>query len=84
MSALVFTTTSQVRVKPEQIPAEAVAVTWQKVTSENTWVYRMHRTELGAKRQHGKNSRAYDRGTYSEYGWKTITNTDRTAGLWLW
>jgi hypothetical protein len=84
VSALVRTSTAHVLVYPENIPAEAVAVTWQRVRGEQVWQYRMHQTVLGAKRQHGKNNRAYDRATYSEWGWKDITDVDRERGLWLW
>jgi hypothetical protein len=84
VSALVRTSTTQVLVKPEHIPAEAVAVTWQRVAGEQVWHYRMHRTVLGAKRQHGKDGRAYDRETYLEWGWKTISDVDRDSGFLLW
>lgn len=84
MSALILTTTDQVRVAPQHIPAEAEAVSWQRVRGENVWQYRMHRTVLGAKRQYGKNVRAYDSGNYAEQGWKIIDDAERSAGLWLW
>lgn len=82
MSAPLEITTDRVRVPADTIPAEVVAVTWRR--AGNVWKYRYHLTERGAKMRNTRNGHAYDRSTYSERGWKTISDIDRRAGLWLW
>jgi hypothetical protein len=84
MTASPVIATDRVRVAPQEIWHDAVAVSWRRVKGEDVWHYRFHRTERAAKIAHGKNSRAYDRDTYTEWGWKTIDEISRKAGLWLW
>lgn len=76
--------TDKVRVRAEDIPDYAVAVTWQRVKDENVWKYRFHSTVRSAKLRHAANGRAYDDVAYSEHGWKLIDDADQKTGVWLW
>lgn len=83
MDTILFRTGS-CRVPAETIPADRGFVTWRRVKDQPIWQYRYHETRLAAVREFGRNERAYDAVNFAEHGWKIISDTDRTAGLWLW